>query len=63
MLESNIQLLEMGFKQTPSDPCIYTSLSDGLCVLAVYVNDILITGKCCSSKSRFGQEISSEGFG
>ena len=38
--------LEMGFKQTPSDPCIYTSLSDGLCVLAVYIDDILIAGKC-----------------
>ena len=61
------QLMEMVFKQTPSDPCIYTSLSDGLCVLTVYVDEILIAGKClkkpCSSKSCFGQEISSEGFG
>ena len=40
------QLMEMGFKQTPSEPCIYTSLSDGLCVLAVYADDILFAGKC-----------------
>ena len=40
------QLMEMGFKQTPSDPCIYTLLSHGSCVLAVYVDDILIAGKC-----------------
>ena len=39
------QLTEMGFKQTPSDPCIYTSQSDGLFVLAVYVDDILMAGK------------------
>ena len=39
-------LMEMGFKQTPSDSCIYTSLSDGLCVLAIYVDEILIAEKC-----------------
>ena len=39
------QLTEMGFKQTPSDPCIYTSQSDGLFVLAVYMDDILMAGK------------------
>ena len=44
--------MEVGFKQTLSDPCIYThtSLSDGLCVLAVYVDDILIAGKCSKKK-------------
>ena len=33
----NTQLMEVEFKQTPSDPCIdtHTSLSDGLYVLAV----------------------------
>ena len=35
---------EMGFKQAPSGPCIYKSLSDGLCVLVVYEDDILNAG-------------------
>ena len=34
----------MGFKQSTSDPCVYTSTSDGLFVLAVYVADILLAG-------------------
>ena len=32
----------MGFKQSVSDPCIY---ADGLFILAVYVDDILLAGK------------------
>ena len=32
----------MGFKQSASDPCIYTSTSDDLFILAVYVDDILL---------------------
>ena len=35
----------MGFKQSASDPCIYTSTSDGLFVLAVCVDDILLAGR------------------
>ena len=37
----------MGFKQSTSDPCIYTSKtkSDCLFILAVYVDDILLAGK------------------
>ena len=35
----------MGFKQSACDPCIYTSTSDGLFILAVYyVNDTLLAG-------------------
>lgn len=39
------RLKELGFKQTPSDPCIYTTLEGGPLFLAVYVDDILIAGK------------------
>ena len=41
------QLKLVGFKQSTSDPCIYTSRteSDGLFILAMYVDDILLAGK------------------
>ena len=39
------QLKMMDFKQSASDPCIYTSASDGLFILAVYVDDILLAGR------------------
>jgi hypothetical protein len=39
------QLKTMGFKQSASDPCIYTSTNDGLFILAVYFDDILLASK------------------
>ena len=39
------QLKSMGFVQSVSDPCIYTSTLDELYILAVYVDDILLAGK------------------
>ena len=40
------QLKSMGFKQSVSDPCIYTSKTDdGLFILGVYVDDILLAGE------------------
>ena len=35
----------MGFEQSSNDPCIYISTTDGLLILAVYVDDILLAGK------------------
>ena len=35
----------MSFKQSVSDPCTYTSNTDGLFILAVYVDDILLVGE------------------
>ena len=46
------QLKLMGFKQSTGDPCIYTSTTDGLFILAVYVDDILLAGK---SQQRIAQ--------
>ena len=39
------QLRTMGFEQSSNHPCIYTSTTDGLLILAVYVDDILLAGK------------------
>lgn len=39
------QLKRMGFEQSSNDPCIYTSTTDGLMILAVYVDDILLAGE------------------
>lgn len=39
------QLKKMGFQQSTSDPCVYTSNKAGLFVIAVYVDDILIAAK------------------
>ena len=40
----NAQLKTMGFNQSASDPCIYTSLEE-MFILAVYVDDIVLAGK------------------
>ena len=40
------KLREMGFRQTPSDPCMYITSSEGEpLILAVYVDDIILAGK------------------
>ena len=40
------KLREMGFRQTPSDPCMYITSSEGKpLILAVYVDDIILAGK------------------
>ena len=41
----NTQLKKMGFAQSTSDPCIYTSSKECLLILAVYVADIVLAGK------------------
>ena len=39
-------LKDLKFLQSSSDPCIYTSISDGvLCIIAIYVDDIIIACK------------------
>ena len=39
------QLSRMGFIQTTSDPCLYTSTEGEPFIIAVYVDDILLAGK------------------
>ena len=38
-------LKNMGFEQTKSDPCLYISSEGELCIIAVYVDDILLATK------------------
>ena len=48
-------LKSMGFAQTKSDPCLCISSEEELCIIAVYVDDILLATK---SKKRFEKVIS-----
>ena len=41
----DVQLKAMGFAQSTSDPCIYTSTKGEVFIIAVYVDDILLAGK------------------
>ncbi len=48
----------MDFVQSASDPCIYTSQSkDGLFILAVYVDDIVLAGKSLEHISQVKADI------
>ena len=38
-------LEEMGFEQTTSDPCLYTSKEEEMFIIGVYVDDIVLGGK------------------
>ena len=37
--------MAMGFQQAPSDPCLYVSKEGEMFFMAVYIDDILLTGK------------------
>lgn len=39
------ELKKMGFVQSTGDPCVYTTFNDGLLILAVYVDDIILAGE------------------
>ncbi|KAF2347866.1 Integrase catalytic core [Trinorchestia longiramus] len=44
-LDGNLK--QLGFKQSKNDACIYTRVSNkGLCIIAVYVDDIIIASDC-----------------
>ena len=45
-VELDKKLKDMGFTQCKSDPCIYTkSAKEGYCIIAVYVDDLIIGGE------------------
>ena len=41
----DVQLKEMGFAKSTSDPCVYMSTEGEMFVIAVYVDDIVLAGK------------------
>ena len=43
--ELHAYLIKLGFVQSASDPCIYFKLADELCIIAVYVDDLIIACK------------------
>ena len=51
------QLKGMGFQQSQSDPCIYTSKKDGLFIIAVYVDDILLCAKSEKTIAQVKQDL------
>ena len=51
------QLKTMGFEKSPNDPCIYISTSNGLLILAVYVDDILLVGKSQQSTAQIKSDL------
>ena len=44
VLDSHLN--KMGFTQTNSDPCLYVPSEGEMFIIAVYVDDILLAGKC-----------------
>ena len=50
-------LKSMGFVQTKSDPCLYISSEGELCIIAVYVDDILLATK---SEKKVKNRLSAE---
>lgn len=53
------QLREMGLSQSTSDPCIYTSTSEGeFFIVGVYVDDIILAGRSDERMSRIKKALS-----
>ena len=53
-------LRKMGFSQTKSDPCIYTSGGDDSFYIGVYVDDLILAGKDKAKMKRVKEELASE---
>lgn len=55
--ELNAYLVKLGFIQSVSDPCIYTRVSDELCIIAVYVDDLIIGSKSIDEINAIKQSL------
>ena len=54
------QLKKMGFIQSMSDPCLYTTSEGELFIIAVYVDDIILAGKEASKMNEVKQALSTK---
>ena len=54
------QLRKMGFIQSMSDPCLYTTSEGELFIIAVYVDDIILAGKEASKMNEVKQALSTK---
>ena len=51
---------KMGFSQSNSDPCIYTSGGEDVSCIGVYVDDLILAGKDKAKMKRVKEELASE---
>jgi len=54
------QLNKMGFTQTTSDPCLYTTSEVEMFIIAVYVDDILLAGKSDKRIAKIKEALSKQ---
>lgn len=52
-------LTTLGFKQTPSDPCLYRSSGEMSLLIAVYVDDLVLAGRYIGQIEKAKQKLSS----
>ena len=56
--ELHAYLVKLGFVQSASDSCIYFRVTDELCIIAVYVDDLIIASKSIAEINSIKQSLS-----